>query len=129
MKIGIDIDGTINASEQSVLFFKHFTRLFVSGGHEIVIITNRPPGTEKSIAQELGDMGIQYSRIVIAEKKADYIKANGVDIFFENEDEQFLELDDSVTVFKIRESFNFDFEKHKWVGSRDTTDMIDSEND
>ena len=79
----------------------------------------------KVIAQELKNIGISYSEIVITDKKAEYIRENNITIFFENTDEYFLELGEETTVFKIRESGNFSFSEKKWYGNRTTTKMID----
>jgi hypothetical protein len=91
----------------------------------ITILTSREPGTEKEIAEELRMLGISYSDIVITDKKAEYIKENNITIFFENQDEYFLELGEEVVVFKIREDGNFDFAEKKWIGSNKTTKMVD----
>ena len=48
------------------------------------------------------------------------------DIYFENEDEYFLQLGEEVTVFKIREDGNFSFSDKKWIGSKKTVKMIGS---
>ena len=125
MKIAIDLDFTITACKNSIEFFKILTHLLISE-HSIFIITNREPGSVNEIAQELKKLEIQYSQIVITAKKAEGIKENNITIYFENEDEYFLELGPEVTVFKIRESGNFDFsESKKWYGSKKTTLMID----
>ena len=57
--------------------------------------------------------------------KAEFIRENRINIFFENQDENFLEIGPEVTVFKIREAGNFSFAEKKWYGSRKTTVMID----
>ena len=124
MKVAIDIDGTINASKESVEFFKVLTCLLIAE-HKIYILTNREPNTEQEIADELDCFGIEYSEIVITPNKAEYIKQHNITIFFENSDLYFLELGPEITVFKIRESENFDFDKHVWIGSYKTTRMID----
>ncbi len=124
MKIAIDLDNTITASKESIEFFEILTRLLIPE-HKIVILTNRKPGKEQEIADELDYLGIEYSEIVITANKAQYIKDNRISIYFENEDEYFLELDESVTVFKVREDGNFDYAEKKWIGSRKTTKLID----
>lgn len=124
MKIAIDLDNTINASRDSIVFFSIMTHLLIAE-HRIVILTNREPGTEQAVADELDCLGIDYSEIVITAEKAQYIKDNHITVVFENEDEYFLELGEEVTVFKIREDGNFDFTEKKWIGSKKTTKMID----
>ena len=42
MKIGVDLDATITAYPE---FFSAFTKAMARTGHEIHIITNRPPGS------------------------------------------------------------------------------------
>lgn len=123
LKIGIDIDGTIDATPQSIQFFRLLTKHLFDHA-EIFIITNREPGTESSVAQELQELGIQYHHLKITGNKASYIIEHGIDILFEDTDEYFLELDEKVTVFKIREDGNFSFDEHRWIGSDRTTKMI-----
>ena len=125
VKLAIDIDGTINACQQSIEWFKLLTSLLIPE-HKIYIITSRLPGSEAEIADELFDLGVSYSQIVITDDKADYIRKEGITIFFENEDRFFLELGEEVVVFKIREDGNFCFTKeHKWIGDKRTTKIID----
>ena len=124
MKIALDLDNTINANKDSIEFFSILTHLLIVE-HRIYIITNREPNTEQDIAEELDYLGIDYNEIIITDRKAEYIKENNINIFFENEDEAFLELGEEVVVFKIRESGNFSFSEKKWIGSKKTTEMID----
>ena len=126
MKIAIDLDNTITASRESIEFFSILTNLLIAE-HKIYIITNRAKNSEQEVAEELDFLCIEYSQIVITDKKAEYIKANNITIFFENEDEKFLELGEEVLVFKIREDGNFSFAEKKWYGSQKTTLMIDAE--
>ena len=123
MKIAIDLDNTINASRDSIEFFEILTHLLIPE-HRIYIVTNREPGTEQEIADELDYLGIEYSEIVITDKKADYIREQGISIFFENEDEYFQELKlEETLVFKIREDGNW--ENGRWLGNKKTVKMID----
>jgi hydroxymethylpyrimidine pyrophosphatase-like HAD family hydrolase len=124
MKIAIDLDNTLNSSKTSIEFFSTLTHLLIAE-HRIYILTDREPNSEQEIADELDYLGIEYSEIVITDKKAEFIKEQGITIFFENQDEFFLELGESVTVFKIRESGNFDFSEKKWIGNKHTTKMLD----
>ena len=121
--IAIDLDSTITADRNSVEFFEILTHLIIAE-HQIYIITNREPGTEQEVADELDYLGIEYSEIAITDKKADYIRQNKITIFFENQDESFQELKlEETVVFKIRESGNW--ENGRWLGSKKTTKMID----
>lgn len=124
IKIAIDLDGTITASKGSIEFFSVLSHLLIAE-HRIVILSDREPNSEQEIAEELDYLGIDYSEIVITSKKAEFIRQHGITIFFENQDEFFLELGEEVTVFKIREDGNFDFSEKKWIGNKHTTKMLD----
>ncbi len=124
LKIALDLDNTITASKQSIEFFKILTHLLINE-HSIYIITNRELNTEQAIAEELDCFDIEYTEIVITDKKAEYIIKEGIEVFFENSDECFLELPESVVVLKIRECHNFSFAEKKWIGSKKTVKMID----
>jgi hypothetical protein len=124
MKIAIDLDNTLNSSKTSIEFFSVLSHLLIAN-YSIYIITDREPNTEQNIADELDYLGIEYSEIVITSKKAEFIRQQGINIFFENQDEFFIELGSETTVFKIREDGNFDFAEKKWIGSHKTTKMID----
>lgn len=84
---------------------------------EIHIITNREQtkGSELNTRKDLKDLGIHYDCLEVTDDKAEYIQKNGITIYFDDTDEYFLNLPESVTVFKIREPWNFDFENRKWL--------------
>jgi uncharacterized HAD superfamily protein len=123
MKIAIDIDNTITASKSSVEFFRTLTTLLISA-HQIIIISNRDEADRETTEEELDVLGIRYNKLILTADKAEYILKHGIEFLFEDTDEYLLELPDSVTVFKIRESGNFCFLDHKWIGSPKTTKMI-----
>ena len=124
MKIALDLDHTINANKNSIEFFSILTHLLIANS-KIFIITNREPNTEQEIAEELDYLCIEYNEIIITDKKAEFIRNNNITIFFENQDEYFLEIGEEVVVFKIRESGNFSFSDKKWIGNKKTTKMLD----
>lgn len=124
MKIAIDLDNTITASKSSVEFFRILTAALISE-HQIIIISNREESDRGTTEEELDVLGIRYNKVVLTHNKAEYILKNGVEILFEDTDEYFLELPESVTVFKIREDGNFNYNTHKWFGSSKTVVLID----
>lgn len=124
MKIAIDLDNTIDTSSGSIEFFSVLTNLLIAE-HKIYILTDRAEESEQDVACYLAYLAIDYNKIVITDQKAKYIKDNRITIFFGNQDESFLELGESVTVFKIRDESNFSFSEKKWVGNKKTTKMTD----
>ena len=123
LKIGIDLDDCITYRSD---FFSLLTTSLKSVAR-IHIITNREqtPESEQNTKEELERLGIHYDRLQITGEKSKYILENGISIYFDDTDEYFLNLPESVTVFKIREPWNFDFEEHKWVYSNKTGRNID----
>jgi uncharacterized HAD superfamily protein len=118
MKIAIDLDNTITASRESIEFFGILTRLLCQE-HKIYILTDGEPETEQLIAEELDDLEIDYSEIIITSNKAQFIKENNINVFYEDTDDYFLELGPEVTVFKVRGETNFSFAAKKWYGLTD----------
>ena len=113
MRIGIDLDNTINYNENSKLFFRTLT-LGLKDSSEIYIITNRDLSSYDSTVQELNSYGIHYDEVVITANKHKFILDNDINVYFDDTDEYFQKLPESVLVFKTRESGNFDFEEGKW---------------
>ena len=118
MKIAIDIDGTISVCPN---FFSALTNA-LKGRVEIFILTGRDPSEQsrKKTEDELKKWGIYFEHLIFSGQKSQVIVGNGIDVFIENEDEQFQDLPKSVLVLKVREDGNFDFEKGKWVYGKKT---------
>jgi len=116
IKIGIDLDSTINVSAATIGLFSFLTNCLKDKA-EIHIITNRAT-SEKSrneTVAELKRYGVHYDELAITANKYDHIIKNDITVYVDDTDEYFLTLPESVIVFKIREPGNFDFEKHKWI--------------
>jgi len=123
VKIGIDLDNTINENATTVAFFAFITNAF-RGNSEIYIITNRDEDDYDATVDELDELGIHYDYLVITADKERVILDNDISIYFDDTDEYFINLPETVTVFKIREGGNFDFLKHKWIyGSKTGFDI------
>jgi hypothetical protein len=118
LKIGIDLDDTITYCPE---FFSLMTNALKDKA-EIHIITNREqiPESEAGTRKELEELGIYYSHLVITGNKAEYILKEGITVYFDDTDEYFLTLPEIVKVFKMRETWNFDFVKHVWLYSDKT---------
>lgn len=122
MKIGVDLDATITAYPE---FFSVFTKAMAQAGHEIHIITNRPTGTEEFVAAELAEHHITYHSVKITRDKANYVMAEGISVLFDDMDEYFVDLPETVAVFKVRQHYNFDFNEKKWQCSPKTTRFVE----
>jgi len=106
MKIVIDLDSTITSDRESIEFLEILTHLLIPDpDYKIIILTDREPGTEQQVADELDYLGIEYTEIVITDKKAQYIRENKITFYFEDS--------------------NFSFSAEKWMESKKTVKMID----
>jgi len=115
-KLALDIDGTITSNPD---FFKDLTEKFKDIA-EIHIITFRSKKYQFETIRQLQEFGIIYDYLVFVENKKEYIVEKGITIYFDDMDEFINDLPESVTVFKIREQGNFDYEQQKWLYNNKT---------
>ncbi|WP_146663540.1 hypothetical protein [Anaerohalosphaera lusitana] len=111
MKIGVDLDGTVSEYPE---FFSFMTRALVSACARVHVITDRPIGTEWQVAKELEGYGVVWDEIVITGDKAGFIAREGVEVLFDDVDQYFEAVPQSVAVFKVRQHYNYDFEQGRW---------------
>ena len=126
LKIGIDLDNTINDNANTIALFSLLTNALKDKA-EIHIITSRE-NSEKSrqeTIEELDKYVIHYDKLTITSDKHSYIIDNGITVFVDDTDETFLNLPENITVLKIREPGNFDFDHHKWIYGNKTGINID----
>ena len=112
MKIAVDLDGTISEYPE---FFKLFTKAMSQAGCKIYVVTDRPPGTEEMVAEQLQGYGITYDVVKITSQKSPYILKEGIGVLFDDVDHYFRDLPAEVAVFKIRQKYNFDFSEKRWI--------------
>lgn len=67
--------------------------------------------------RELKGLGIYYDYLKITEDKGRYILEQGIGVYFDDMDEYTVGLPKEVTVFKVREDWNFDWDEGKWLYS------------
>lgn len=117
MKIAVDLDATITAYP---MFFSLLTDALAKAGHEIYIITDRPPDTEDSVQALLEDCDITWHHIKITSDKEHYILSEGIEAIFDDSDVYFQYLPENIAVFKIRQHHNFDFSTGQWLYTNQT---------
>lgn len=111
MKILLDLDGTISYAPK---FFALFTRAMKNCA-EIHVVTYRLEHQRQDTIEELKRLNVFCHHLVLTKDKLRYVLENGIDVVFEDMDEFFRYMPESVTVFKIREAENFDFRSRRWV--------------
>lgn len=112
MKIAIDLDATITMYPK---VFSAFSKAFKTAGHEVHVVTDRVPGTENDVIKMLDEFDIAYDYIHIAKDKASYILRQGIEVLFDDTDEYFTKLPETVAVMKVRGHYNFDYENRRWI--------------
>ena len=123
LKIGIDLDDCITCRPDFFVLLTH--ALYDKAKIHIITNHEQTPESEQATIQQLEELNIKYHYLKLTGDKADYILEKGITIYFDDTDEYFLELPESVTVFKIREPWNFDFEQHKWLYKSTTGVLAD----
>lgn len=77
--------------------------------------------------QDVAKFGIDCDEVILVSRfaeKADVIAERGISVYFDDQDEMLLHIPEGVTVFKIRNGGNYDFESKKWLFSKMTGRMI-----
>ena len=121
MKIALDIDGCIS---QYPKFFRMLSHA-LCGHCTIIVLTNRDPAGRVETERDLEGWGVRYDAVVFTMDKVKYIVEQGVSVLFEDYDENFLDLPESVCVCKVREPENFNFDTKRWVYSEKTGERHD----
>jgi hypothetical protein len=126
LQIGIDIDNTINVNAQTIRLFVLLTNCMKEQA-EIHIITHRDTSDEsrQETISELEGYGVHYDVLAITANKYKYIMDNDITVYIDDTDEYFQHLPESVTVLKMREPGNFDFDQSKWIYGNKTGINID----
>ncbi len=88
---------------------------------KVYVVTYR---TDQAKAEaDVRKFGIRCDQVILVNAfgaKARVIAEKGIAIYFDDQDEMTGEIPETVTVFKIRNGGNFDFERKKWLYSDQT---------
>ena len=113
--LGIDLDGTIDEAPD---FFKFLAK---SWEGPVYVITYRDD--HEGVVRDLERFGVEVDGVVCVDtfaQKAQYIEKLNVTVYFDDMDEVLLHIPPGVTVFKIRNEGNFDYDKKHWLYSKHT---------
>jgi hypothetical protein len=115
MRIGLDLDGLLDERPD---FFAFLTSALRAGGHFVAVLTYRDPGGRAKTEAQLAAWGIAYDELHFArslDDKARLCRELEIGIYFDDQDECLVGVDERTTVFKIRNGGNFDFRERKWL--------------
>ena len=123
LKVAFDIDGVI-CSEYSTIFSKLTNALKDSGKIEIFIISCREKNLIKETEAELKKLNIAYDHLILTDDKQKMVKENDIDLFIDNEIEQFRKINSRVCCLLVREKMNYDWESDRFLGNKKTVKII-----
>jgi len=73
---------------------------------------------------ELKKLKIAYDHLILCDDKNEVINENKIDLFIDNEMEQFKKVDNSVCCMLVREEMNYCWETDRFFGNKKTTKLI-----
>lgn len=117
--IGIDLDGCIDEAPE---WFRILTHVWTG---RVYVITFRRDA--RMAERDVAKFGIRSDEIILVNRfaaKAEVIKEKKIAVYFDDQDEMLLHIPDGITVLKIRNGGNYDFETRQWLFSEITGRMI-----
>ena len=117
MRIGLDLDGLL---DERPAFFAFLTAALRAGGHFVAVLTYRDPESRARTQAQLAAWGIACDELHFArslDDKARLCRELAIDVYFDDQDECLVGVDERTTVFKIRNGGNFDFGERKWLST------------
>src|SRR5215470_5801837 len=109
MRISLDLDGLL---DERPAFFAFLTAALRAGGHFVAVLTYRDPESRARTQAQLAAWGIACDELHFArslDDKARLCRELAIDVYFDDQDECLVGVDERTTVFKIRNGGNFDF--------------------
>lgn len=117
--LGLDLDGCIDEAPE---FFRVLSKVWPG---EVFVITYR---NDKAKAEaDVAKFEIQCDEVILVssfEEKSRVIAEKGISVYVDDQDEILMHVPENVTVLKIRNGGNYDFEERKWLFSDVTGKMI-----
>ena len=118
--LGLDLDGTI---DENPAFFAHLAALWPA---PVTVITYRRDRA-KAVA-DLARLGVRYDELVLVERmdaKAAVIAERGIGVYVDDQDEMTANVPEGVTVLKLRNGGNFDYDGRRYYYSDKTGENLD----
>lgn len=124
MRIGLDIDGLLDERPD---FFSFLSVTLRAAGHFVAVLTYRDPDSRTRTEGQLAAWGIEYDELHFARSLADkgrLCREVKIDVYFDDQDECVVGVDEGTTVFKIRNGGNFDFAASRWISTAKLTRLL-----
>jgi hypothetical protein len=124
MRVGLDIDGLLDERPE---FFALISSALCTGGHFVAVLTYRDPVRREYTEKQLVAWGVVFHELHFARSLSDkgrLCRELSLDVYFDDQDECIVGVDEPTTVFKIRNGGNFDFAAKKWLNSAALTRLL-----
>src|SRR4051794_33703420 len=124
MRIGLDLDGLLDERPE---FFAFLTAALRAGRHFVAVLTYRDPESRPRTAVQLAGWGVQFDELHFArslDDKGRLCRELGIDVYFDDQDECVVGVDETTPVFKIRTGGNSDFRQKKWLSRGKLTRLL-----
>ena|SRR5438477_9616926 len=124
MRIGLDVDGLLDERPD---FFAFLSAALRAAGHFVAVLTYRDPLKREHTEAQLARWGITYDELHFACSLADkgrLYRELTLDVYFDDQDECVVGVDEKTTVFKIRNGGNFDFASGRWLSTAALTRLL-----
>src|SRR4051812_43980617 len=102
MRVGLDLDGLL---DEQPAFFAFLTAALRDGGHFVAVLTYRNPEGRARTETQLAGWSVAYDELHFAESLGDkgrMCHELKIDVYFDDQDECLVGVDEATTVFKIR---------------------------
>lgn len=113
--IGIDLDGCIDEAPE---WFRTLTQVWPG---PVYVITFRQDAEKAK--RDVASFGIQCDEVILVNRfdaKAEVIAEKQISVYFDDQDEMLMHIPEEVTILKIRNGGNYDFETRQWLFSTQT---------
>lgn len=117
--IALDLDGCIDEAPD---WFRILSKVW-PGVVYVITFRNDAEKARRDVAR----FGIQCDEVIVVsrfEAKAEVIAERNIAVYFDDQDEMLLHIPEGVTVLKIRNGGNYDFDDRKWLFSNLTGRQI-----
>ena len=124
MRIGLDLDGLLDERPD---FSAFLTAALRSAGHFVAVLTYRDHVSRSKTEAQLSGWGIVHDELHFARSLSDkgrLCRELDIDVYFDDQDEYLVGVDEKTTVFKIRNGGNFDFAEGQWLSTSKLTRLL-----
>jgi hypothetical protein len=96
-------------------------------GHYVAVLTYRDLDAHERTEAFLASLGIRFDELHFArslDDKGRLCRELALDVYFDDQDECLVGVEERTAVFKFRNGGNFDFDQRKWLSTAKLTRLL-----